>query len=153
MHEDALPPDPGKPHPEDVLKTLCPAELDYTLLELCGEAEISLTPYDRDSENVQASASPPDEGMSIQLGCGDSNNFHALPSKHQKGKDVIRYMSTQDSLPQEEVSALETEKEVLYAKSLSDDGSEPTEVIGTADQKVNSTVKAICIWVVFPVFC
>lgn len=45
-----MPPDPGKPHPEDVMKLLSVGlDLDKKLFELCSEAETSLfcTPSDK----------------------------------------------------------------------------------------------------------
>ena len=44
MHEVKMPPNPGKPPPQDVLKTLSLSlEFGNKLIEFCGEEENSLT--------------------------------------------------------------------------------------------------------------
>ncbi|XP_057439387.1 DNA polymerase zeta catalytic subunit isoform X3 [Lotus japonicus] len=63
IHGAIMPPDPGKPHPEDVMKLLSVGlDLDKKLFELCSEAETSLfcTPSDKFREtDIIGSASPP----------------------------------------------------------------------------------------------
>ncbi|KAK7258870.1 hypothetical protein RIF29_24458 [Crotalaria pallida] len=64
IHEGAMPPDPGKPLPEDVMK-LISAGLDFEqkLLQLCSEAETSssLTPSQKElrETDIIGSATPP----------------------------------------------------------------------------------------------
>ena len=44
MHKVTMPPNPSKPPPQDVLKTLSPSlEFENKVIEFCGEAENSLT--------------------------------------------------------------------------------------------------------------
>ena len=57
MHEVTMPPNPGKPPPQDVLKTLSLSlEFENKLIEFCGEEENSLTwtPFEKKKCKVKA---------------------------------------------------------------------------------------------------
>ena len=66
-----MPPDLGKPSPQDVLKTLSLGlEFENKLIELCGEAEntLTLTLFEKNVKLKQSMKSPADEGNLVGLG-------------------------------------------------------------------------------------
>ena len=66
-----MPPNLGKPLSQDFLKTLSLGlEFENKLIELCGEAEnsLTLTPFEKNVKLKQSMTSPADEGNLVGLG-------------------------------------------------------------------------------------
>ena len=89
MHEVIMPPDLGKPPPQDVLKTLSLGlESENKLIELCGEAEntLTLTLFEKNVKLKQSMISSTDEGNLVGLGHVNPNNIDGEPLENAKEK-------------------------------------------------------------------
>ena len=105
MHEVIMPPDPGKPPPQNALKTLSLGlEFENKLIELCGEAENSftLTPFGKNVKLMQSMTSSIDEGNLVGLGHVNPNNIDGEPWKNTKEKEIIGSLSPQVSICEED---------------------------------------------------
>ena len=105
MHKVTMPPNPSKPPPQDVLKTLSPSlEFDNKVIEFCGEAETSLTWTPFEKKNVklkQSMTSSTEEGNLFGLGHVTPNNIDGEPLKNAKEKEIIKSLALQVSICEE----------------------------------------------------
>ncbi|XP_048136376.1 DNA polymerase zeta catalytic subunit isoform X2 [Rhodamnia argentea] len=86
MHEAALPPDPGKPRPEDVLKVLSRGlDLEYKLLDLCSGVVSSSTP-ERSMRPLSLRTAPLDDGNLTELARAESS---------YAGRDLLLHLEEQ----------------------------------------------------------
>ena len=100
-----MPLDPGKPPPQDVLKTLSLShEFENKLIEFCGEAENSLLwLHLRKKCKIKAvNDIINDEGNSVGLEHVTPNNIDAEPLKNAKEKEIIKSLSPQVSICEED---------------------------------------------------
>ncbi|KAF7139423.1 hypothetical protein RHSIM_Rhsim07G0183800 [Rhododendron simsii] len=77
MHDAALLSNPGKPLPEDVLKTLSHGlEFENKLMELCNESKnvLSCTPFENDARDAELMRPSPNEEKKDELGLCDTKN-------------------------------------------------------------------------------
>ena len=73
-----MPPNPGLPPPQDVLKTLwLSLEFENKLIEFCSEAKnsLTLTPIGKNAKLKQSMTSSTDEGNLVGLGHVNPNNI------------------------------------------------------------------------------
>ena len=101
-----MPPNPGKPPPQDVLKTLSLSlEFENKVIEFCGEAENSLTWTSFEKKNVklkQSMTSSTEEGNLFGIGHVTPNNIDEEPLKNAKEKEIIKSLSPQVSICEED---------------------------------------------------
>ncbi|XP_059648523.1 DNA polymerase zeta catalytic subunit isoform X2 [Cornus florida] len=106
IHEAAIHYDPGKPHPQDVLKTFSHGlEFVNKLTELCSEAEnsSSCNPFEKDASPVPSIRSSTDGGNMFGLGIVHSKSDCGEPSKGFKVSSGTASMLSQ-RLACEEIS-------------------------------------------------
>ena len=138
MHEVIMPPDPGKPPPQDVLKTLSLGlEFENKLIELCGEAEnsLTLTPFGKNVKLKLSMTSSTDEGNLVGLGHVNPNNIDGGPLKSAKEKEIIGSLSPQFSICEEDGPTL-TEGRDTSIKPLSIDEMRSLAITESLDPKV-----------------
>ncbi|KAF3951336.1 hypothetical protein CMV_023003 [Castanea mollissima] len=138
MHEVIMPPDPGKPPPQDVLKTLSLGlEFENKLIELCGEAEnsLTLTPFGKNVKLKQSMTSSTDEGNLVGLGHVNPNNIDGEPSKNAKEKEIIGSLSPQVSICEEDGLILNEGRDTSI-KPLSIDEMRSSAITESLDPKV-----------------
>ena len=126
-----MPPDPSKPPPQDVLKTLSLGlEFENKLIELCGEAEnsLTLTPIGKNAKLKQSMTSSTDEGNLVGLGHVSPNNIDGEPSKNAKEKEIIGSLSPQVSICEEDG--------LISIKPLSIDDMRSSAITESLDAKV-----------------
>lgn len=90
MHEAVIPPDPGKPSAEYVLKSLSPGlELGHKLIELCDNAEniLNLTPSEKNARSVDSIQLPSDEEKLIDYGNANLSYKYGELVQHSDEKD------------------------------------------------------------------
>ncbi|KAK4595861.1 hypothetical protein RGQ29_014087 [Quercus rubra] len=137
MHEVIMPPDPGKPPPQDVLKTLSLGlEFENKLIELCGEAEnsLTLTPFGKNVKLKLSMTSSTDEGNLVGLGHVNPNNIDGGPLKSAKEKEIIGSLSPQFSICEEDGPTL-TEGRDTSIKPLSIDEMRSLAITESLDPK------------------
>ncbi|KAF3967334.1 hypothetical protein CMV_008666 [Castanea mollissima] len=137
MHEVIMPPDPGKPPPLEVLKTLSLGlEFENKLIELCGEAEnsLTLTPFGKNVKLKQSMTSSTDEGNLVGLGHVNPNNIDGEPSKNAKEKEIIGSLSPQVSICEEDGLILNEGRDTS-TKPLSIDEMRSSAITESLDPK------------------
>ena len=149
MHEVIMPPDPGKPPPQDVLKTLSLGlEFDNKLIELCGEAKnsLTLTPIGKNAKLKQSMTSSTDEGNLVGLGHVNPNNIDGEPSKNAKEKEIIESLTPQVSICEEDGLIL-TKGRDTSIKPLSIDDMRSSAITESSDTKViHHEVACLSFW-------
>ena len=109
MHKVTMPPNPGKPPPQDVLKTLSLSlEFENKLIEFCGEAENSLLWLHlwKKCKVKAINDIINDEGNLVGLGHVTPNNIDVEPMKNAKEKEIIESFSPQVSICEEDGTIL-----------------------------------------------
>ncbi|KAK4595876.1 hypothetical protein RGQ29_014100 [Quercus rubra] len=137
MHEVIMPPDPSKPPLQDVLKTLSLGlEFENKLIELCGEAEnsLTLTPIGKNAKLKQSMTSSTDEGNLVGLGHVNPNNIDGEPSKNAKEKEIIGSLSPQVSICEEDGLILTNGRDISI-KPLSIDDMRSSAITESLDAK------------------
>lgn len=130
MHEEVIHPDPGKPLPENVLKTLLQGfTFENKLVELCSEVEysLSLTPL----EKVQLPTFSGNEGNAVEVGHAANDNY-VEPLKCLEERKRLESMSSQGSQSQKDHDAIDS---VEYPKKVPVDEMHTSELIETLDPK------------------
>ena len=82
MRDVAMPSDPSKPLPNDVLRTLSLGlEFESKLIELCGATEntLALNPLEKNVKLLQLMTSATDEGNLVGLGHTNTDNIDGEP--------------------------------------------------------------------------
>ncbi|GMY21582.1 DNA polymerase zeta catalytic subunit-like, partial [Fagus crenata] len=136
MRDVAMPSDPSKPLPDDVLRTLSLGlEFENKLIELCGETEntLALNPLEKNVKLLQSMISATDEGNLVGLGHTNPDNRDGELLKYSKEKDIMGSLSPQGSIREEEIP---TEGRDTSIKPLSIDEMRTSAIIETLDPKV-----------------
>jgi DNA polymerase zeta len=121
MHEVAMPPDPGKPLPQDVLKTLSLGlEFENKLIELCGDAITSSTV----------------KGNSVGLVHVNPDNIELEALKFSKETEIVGSLSPQGSICEKEDGTRSTEGRDSSPKPLSTNEMQSSAITETPDPKV-----------------
>ncbi|GMY18869.1 DNA polymerase zeta catalytic subunit-like [Fagus crenata] len=123
MRDVAMPSDPSKPLPNDVLRTLSLGlEFESKLIELCGATEntLALNPLEKN-------------GNLVGLGHTNPDNRDGESLKYSKEKDIMGSLSPQGSIREEEIP---TEGRDTSIKPLSIDEMRTSAIIETLDPKV-----------------
>ena len=132
MHELAIPSDPSKPPPEDVLKTLSFGlpEFMNRLIELhcVAESSLCLTPLDKEARSVQLITTSTNERNLVGLG-HVSTGVDLEPKKCLKERRLSLSLSSQE----EDGANIEGDANV---KLSSNDELPPSQMIETSDKKV-----------------
>ena len=105
MHKVTMPPNPSKPPPQDVLKTLPPSlEFENKVIEFSDEAKNSLTwtPFEKKNVKLKQSMTSSTEGNLFGLGHVIPNNIGGEPLKNAKAKEIIKSLSLQVSICEED---------------------------------------------------
>ncbi|KAJ7973360.1 DNA polymerase [Quillaja saponaria] len=127
VREFTLPPDAGKPLPEDVLKTLSLGhDNENKLLELCTEAEF-FSPSDKELGVVQPLSSSTEKGNLVRLGLVKPINIDGKPLESSSKADIMGSLSPPDSLQFEGVDP--------SPRLLTVDKIQSSEMIGTLEKK------------------
>lgn len=90
MHEAAIPPDPGKPSAEYVLKFLSHGlELEHKLTDLCDNAEsvLSLTPLEQNARTMDSIQLSSDEKKLIDYASANLSYKHSELVQHLEEND------------------------------------------------------------------
>uniref|UniRef100_A0A2N9FAW5 DNA polymerase n=1 Tax=Fagus sylvatica TaxID=28930 RepID=A0A2N9FAW5_FAGSY len=135
MRDVAMPSDPSKPLPDDVLRTLSLGlEFENKLIELCGETEntLALNPLEKNVKLLQSMTSATDEGNLVGLGHTNPDNRDGESLKYSKEKDIMGSLSPQGSIREEEIP---TEGRDTSIKPLSIDEMRTSAIIETLDPK------------------
>uniref|UniRef100_A0A2N9G834 Uncharacterized protein n=1 Tax=Fagus sylvatica TaxID=28930 RepID=A0A2N9G834_FAGSY len=106
MRDGAMPSDPSKPLPDDVLRTLSLGlEFENKLIELCGETEntLALNPLEEKCKVTTSMTSATDEGNLVGLGHTNTDNIDGEPLKYSKEKEIMGSLSPQGSIREEEI--------------------------------------------------
>ncbi|KAK9291641.1 hypothetical protein L1049_019590 [Liquidambar formosana] len=156
MHEAAIPPDPGKPLPADVLKTLSHGlEFENKLVALCSEAEnsLSFSPLDKVVRFPRAIAfSTDEENLAEVRQVGPDHNDGEL-LKCLKERNRIGSLSLQVSLSEEAHGPIDGQGKDACPKLMPVDMMQTSEMIETLDPKIKCQSKGICcaskIWLCF----
>ncbi|RYR52485.1 hypothetical protein Ahy_A06g027394 isoform A [Arachis hypogaea] len=100
VNEATMPPDPGKPLPEDVMKLLS-AGIDFEkrLIELCNIAgtTVTLTPSQKElrETDIIGSASPPCSLNDAKIHeDGGDNSFSLLPAAEREAQHLLKWLAT-----------------------------------------------------------
>lgn len=139
MHEVAMPPDPGKPLPEDVLRSLSHGlEFENKLGELCNQAGDSLafTPLEKDERFMQSITSSADERNLVGDVLVSPNDNDGEPSKCFKDQNKNISPVSQGSLCEEDDDAIPSEGRGMCLQQLSVDERQRSENIGPSGLKV-----------------
>lgn len=139
MHEVAMPPDPGKPLPEDVLRSLSHGlEFENKLGELCNQAGDSLafTPLEKDERFMQSITSSADERNLVGDVLVSPNENDGEPSKCFKDQNKNISPVSQGSLCEEDDDAIPSEGRGMCLQQLSVDERQRSENIGPSGLKV-----------------
>ncbi|XP_056166139.1 DNA polymerase zeta catalytic subunit isoform X2 [Syzygium oleosum] len=131
MHEAALPPDPGKPPPEDVLKELSHGlDLEYELLELCSGVVSSRTPK-QSMRPLSLITAPLDDGNSTESARVESSYAGRDLLLHLEEQALNGSPSSPDLLCGNRVVATPVkEKDACYELSNENRSSQLTEPLG-----------------------
>ena len=136
MRDVAMPSDPKKPLPDDVLRTLSLGlEFENKLIELCGEIEntLALNPLEKNVKLLQSMTSATDEGNLVGLEHTNPDNRDGESLKYSKEKDIMRSLLPQGSIHEEEIPI---EGRDTSIKPLSIDEMQTSAIIETLDPKV-----------------
>ncbi|CAN0914193.1 DNA polymerase zeta catalytic subunit [Linum grandiflorum] len=137
MQEAAMPPDPGKPLPQDVLNALSHSlELNKKLVKLACKAE-------DDSMLKNTEEDPPsvtfvDDENLVELGNTGADDIGKETSRPSLAKDNVELLSPQDSMCQEELSQTPIEGKFGCVGSQSADEVQSLETLGL-ESKVTDT--------------
>ncbi|RVX18704.1 DNA polymerase zeta catalytic subunit [Vitis vinifera] len=137
-HEVAMPPDPGKPLPEDVLRSLSHGlEFENKLGELCNQAGDSLafTPLEKDERFMQSITSSADERNLVGDVLVSPNDNDGEPSKCFKDQNKNISPVSQGSLCEEDDDAIPSEGRGMCLQQLSVDERQRSENIGPSGLK------------------
>uniref|UniRef100_A0A2N9GNH1 DNA polymerase n=1 Tax=Fagus sylvatica TaxID=28930 RepID=A0A2N9GNH1_FAGSY len=137
MRDVAMPSDPSKPLPNDVLRTLSLGlEFESKLIELCGATEntLALNPLEKNVKLLQSMTSATDEGNLVGLGHTNPDNRDGESLKYSKEKDIMGSLSPQRSIRKEEIP---TEGRDTSIKPLSIDEMWTSAIIETLDPSVH----------------
>lgn len=132
-----MPPDPGKPLPEDVLRSLS-HELEFKdkLRELCNEAGHSLTLIDeRVTQSIRSSA---DEGNLVGDVLISHNGNDGEPSNCLKYQTKNISLGSQGTVSEEDDDAIPNEGSGICPQQLLIDQMHRSETNGTSGLKVTS---------------
>uniref|UniRef100_A0A2N9I954 DNA polymerase n=1 Tax=Fagus sylvatica TaxID=28930 RepID=A0A2N9I954_FAGSY len=135
MRDVAMPSDPSKPLPNDVLRTLSLGlEFESKLIELCGATEntLALNPLEKNVKLLQSMTSATDEGNLVGLGHTNPDNRDGESLKYSKEKDIMGSLSPQGSIREEEIPI---EGRDTSIKPLSIDEMRTSAIIETLDPK------------------
>ena len=136
MRDVAMPSDPSKPLPDDVLRTLSLGlEFESKLIELCGATEnsLALNPLEKNVKLLQSMTSATNEGNLVGLGHTNPDNRDGESLKYSKEKDIMGSLSPQGSIREEEIPS---EGRDTSIKPLSIDKMRTSAIIETLDPKV-----------------
>ena len=136
MRDVAMPSDPKKPLPDDVLRTLSlGVEFENKFIELCGEIEntLALNPLEKNVKLLQSMTSATDEGNLVGLEHTNPDNRDGESLKYSKEKDIMRSLLPQGSIHEEEIPI---EGRDTSIKPLSIDEMQTSAIIETLDPKV-----------------
>ena len=106
MRDVAMPSDPSKPLPDDVLRTLSLGlEFENKLIELCGETEntLALNPLEKNVKLLQSMTSTTDEGNLVGLGHTNTDNIDGEPLKYSNEKEIMGSLPPQGSIREKEI--------------------------------------------------
>jgi DNA polymerase zeta len=121
MREVVMLPDPGKPLPQDVLKTLSLGlEFENKLIELCGDAMTSSTV----EENL------------VGLGHVNPDNIELEALKCSKETEIVGSLLPQGSICEKEDGTRSTEGRDASSKPLSTNEMRSSAIAETLDPKV-----------------
>ncbi|GMY18883.1 DNA polymerase zeta catalytic subunit-like [Fagus crenata] len=140
MRDVAMPSDPSKPLPNDVLRTLSLGlEFQSKLIELCGATEntLALNPLEKN-------------GNLVGLGHTNPDNRDGESLKYSKEKDIMRSLSPQGSIREEEIP---TEGRDTSIKPLSIDEMRTSAIIETSDpagEDINFDDELVCETILSP---
>ncbi|XP_048236258.1 DNA polymerase zeta catalytic subunit isoform X2 [Ricinus communis] len=134
VYEAAIPPDPGKPLAEDVLKTLLhDLEFERTLAELCSESEENLSLVGNNVKSQPELTSSTDEEILVEDRNINYNNAEVL-LKCSTERDIIGASSLPQSLGEEGVDTTAGRKDACQEMSFANDVVS-SGTIGTLDPK------------------
>ncbi|KAF8394525.1 hypothetical protein HHK36_020735 [Tetracentron sinense] len=141
IHETMISPDPSKPPPENVLRTLSHGhEFENTLMDLCREAETcsQVTPREDAEKFMQSIKSLADLGDLVELGkLVNFNNFDAESLKHSKERKKNGSMLSRGSICKEDDDAIFAEERDGYPELLPVDNEMLTpEMTDMTDPKI-----------------
>lgn len=137
IHDTALPPDSGKPLPQDVLKSLSLGiGFENALMELC-EGEKILSSFEKDVSVLKSVAESADEESLVELGPPGSYHRYAEHLDFKKGRNTVEFLSPQGLVIREEMDTKPSQGKEDYCKLLSEGEIKPSEVVGTLNRKVS----------------
>lgn len=143
MHDMAIPSDPSKPLPGDVLKTFSLGlEFKNKLFELQSEAENSmLSPSEKDLKCVQIMESSADERNFLGLGRDSPKYLDGKHSDCSKEREIIHALSLDSphASKSEDYGSV-PRKEIDAGAKISLDASQKIEIL---DTKVNPSLFCI----------
>ena len=134
-----MPPDPGKPLPEDVLRSLShELEFEDKLRELCNGASNSLTSaaLEKDGRFMQSITSSADEGNLVGDALVSPNDNDGEPKKCSEDRHKNISLGSQGSLCEEDDEGIPSEGRGICPQQLSVDEMLRSENIGTSLLKV-----------------
>ncbi|CAN1232917.1 DNA polymerase zeta catalytic subunit [Linum perenne] len=138
MQEAAMPPDPGKPLPQDVLNALSHNfELNKKLVKLACKAEDDSMLIKNTEEDPPSVTFVNDEKL-VELGNTGANDIGKETSKSSTTKENVELLSPQDSMCQEELFQTPIEGKYGCLGSLSADEEQSLETI-ELEPKVTDT--------------
>ncbi|KAG5541466.1 hypothetical protein RHGRI_021327 [Rhododendron griersonianum] len=139
MHDAALLSDPGKPLPEDVLKTLSHRlEFENKLMELCNESknDLSCTPFENDARDAELMRPSPNEEKKVELGLCDTKNEGSGALKRLIVGNETVMMSPQGLPCKDDNVNIPGNGKALCPKLLLEDDIQTSRTNGSSDAKV-----------------
>ncbi|KAG5521159.1 hypothetical protein RHGRI_033645 [Rhododendron griersonianum] len=139
MHDAVFLSDPGKPLPEDVLRTLSHGlEFENKLMELCNDSknDLSFTPFEKDERDVELIRPSRNKEKKVELGlCDMKNEGREALKRLIAGNETV--MMLPQGLPCKDDNVnIPGNGKALCPKLLLADDIQTSRTIGSSDVKV-----------------
>lgn len=136
----AMAPDPGKPLPQDVLRTLSLGlEFENVLIEMCGEGQETVSSFENDVEVLKSVACATDEENLNKLGPANYDYKDPEYLTCLKKGNILSALAPQGLVHQEEISSTPSKGKDACPELPSGGEIRSSEMIGTPSQKATDT--------------
>lgn len=137
INEAVMAPDPGKPLPQDVLRTLSLGlEFENVLMEMCGEGQETVSSFGNDVEVLKSVACATDEENLIKLGPANYDYKDPEYLTCLKEGKILSALAPQGLVHQEKISLMPSKGKDTCPELPFGGEIHSSEMVGAPGQKV-----------------